>query len=84
MKHQATTGAVNVWGNSLALRLSKVIASTAGMEAGTPVRITAQRGRLIIEAEEQEPSLSDMLRAYDPTRHAGEAMAFSPIGKEIL
>ena len=30
------------------------------------------------------PALEAMLAAFDPERHGGEAMAFAPVGNEVL
>jgi mRNA interferase MazF len=84
MAQQAVTSNINQWGNGLAVRLGKLIAKTAGVQAGTPVRIVAQPGRIVIEAACQEPTLDEMLAAFDLTRHGGEVMAFTPRGREVL
>jgi antitoxin MazE len=78
-----TQSQISTWGNGLALRLTKPIAKLAGVQAGTPVRIVVKPGRIVIEAE-TEPSLEAMLQAFDPKRHGGEAMAFVPVGVEVL
>lgn len=83
-RQQAFAGHVNQWGNGLAIRLGKMVAKTAGVHAGTPVRIVAQPGRIVIEAEQKEATLDEMLAAFDPQRHGGEAMAFAPVGREVL
>ncbi|MES2299649.1 MAG: hypothetical protein V4582_21605 [Pseudomonadota bacterium] len=80
----AVEASVNQWGNGLAVRINKLVAKTAGMVEGTPVRITAQKGRIIVETIEKPPTLDDMLAAFDPKRHGGEAMPFAPVGKEIV
>ena len=74
---------ISTWGNGLALRLTKPMAKAAGVADGTPVRIVVKPGRIVIEAE-TEPSLDAMLASFDPKRHGGEAMAFAPVGVEIL
>lgn len=84
MKQQAVEAAINQWGNSLAVRLSKSIVQAAGVADGTHVRIIAQPGRIIIEKAEHELSLDEMLAAFDPKRHRGEVMNFAPIGTEVL
>jgi hypothetical protein len=33
---------------------------------------------------DQEPMLARMLAVFDPVRHGGEVMAFSPVGVELL
>lgn len=82
MAHQSSETTVNQWGNGLAVRLTKAVAKAAGVEEGTPVRIVAEPGRIIVEAATKEPSLEEMLAAFDPQRHAGEVMAWAPRGKE--
>ncbi len=74
---------ISAWGNGLALRLTKPIAKAAGVTEGTPVRILVEPGRIVIEAD-TEPTLDAMLAAFDRKRHGGEAMAFAPVGIEVL
>ena len=81
LKSSAT---VRVWGNGLGVRLTKPIVEASGVMADTPVDITVQKGRIIIEPQKRKPQLADMLAAFDPKRHGGEAMAFRPLGKEVL
>lgn len=71
------------WGNGLALRLTKPMAKTAGVADGSPVRVTVKPGRIIIETE-VEPTLDQMLAAFDPKKHGGEVMADRPVGKEAF
>lgn len=84
MASQTVTSNINQWGNGLAVRLGKLIAKAAGVQAGTPVRIVAQPGRIVIEAVSQDPTLEEMLATFDPKRHVGEVMAFSPRGREVV
>lgn len=79
-----TSSIIKPWGNGLGLRLTKAVAQASGVTAETPVRVMVARGRIIIEAEAQPLSLKEMLQAFDPERHGGEAMAFTPVGAEIL
>lgn len=75
---------INAWGNGLAVRLTKPVAKAAGLAEETPIRITAQPGRIIIDIQMKQPNLADMLAAFDIKRHSGEVMAFSPVGREQL
>lgn len=79
----ASRSQISAWGNGLALRLTKPIAKAAGVTEGTPVRIVVEPGRIVIESD-TEPTLDAMLAAFDPKRHGGEAMAFAPVGVEVL
>ena len=80
---QPVEASVTQWGNGLAVRLNKAVANAAGVKDGTPVRISVKRGRIIVEAAKREPTLNEMLAAFDAKRHGGEAMAFGPVGKEV-
>ncbi len=74
---------ISAWGNGLALRLTKPMAKTAGVTEGTPVRVTIKPGRIVIESE-TEPTLEQMLAAFNPARHGGEVMADAPRGVEAF
>jgi len=76
-------GFINTWGNGAAFRITKSIANASGIDRGTPVKVTAEHGRIVIEAQ-QNPTLEQMLNAFDPQLHRGEIMAFSEVGKELL
>lgn len=78
-----TASQISTWGNGLALRLTKPMAKTAGVVEGTPVRVTVQPGRIVIETE-VEPTLDQMLATFDPRKHGGEAMAGGAAGAEAF
>lgn len=75
---------INQWGNGLALRLNSDVAKALGVEQGTPVSLIVDGGRLVVEKVQRRRTLEEMLAAYDPERHGGEAMAFGPVGREVL
>lgn len=79
----STVSQISAWGNGLALRLTKPMAKTAGVTDGTPVRVIVKPGRIVIESE-TEPSLEQMLAAFDPVKHGGEVMADAPRGVEAF
>lgn len=74
---------ISVWGNGLAVRLTKPMAKAAGVVKGTPVRIIVKPGRIVIESE-TEPTLEQMLAAFDPAKHGGELLADAPRGAEAF
>lgn len=74
---------ISAWGNGLALRLTKPMAKTAGVAEGSPVRVTVKPGRIIIETQ-TEPTLEQMLAAFDPKKHGGEVMAGGAVGAEAF
>jgi antitoxin MazE len=78
-----TAGQISAWGNGLAFRLTKPMAKTAGVTDGTPVRVMVKPGRIIIESE-TEPTLEQMLAAFNPKKHGGEVMADAPRGVEAF
>jgi antitoxin MazE len=78
-----TATRISAWGNGLALRLTKPMARTAGISDGSPVRVTVKPGRIVIETE-TEPKLEQMLAAFDPVKHGGEAMAAGAVGVEAF
>jgi antitoxin MazE len=59
------------------------MAKAAGVTEGTPVRVLVQPGRIVIESD-TEPSLDQMLAAFDPAKHGGEVMADAPRGVEAF
>ncbi|MBI5255847.1 MAG: hypothetical protein HY855_05065 [Burkholderiales bacterium] len=59
------------------------MAKTAGVTAGSPVRITVKPGRIVIETE-MAPTLEQMLAAFDPKKHGGEAVAGGAVGVEAF
>ncbi len=74
---------ISAWGNGLALRLTKPMAKAAGVAEGSPVRVTVKPGRIVIETE-TEPSLEQMLAAFNPKKHGGEEMADAAVGVEAF
>jgi len=78
-----SAGQISAWGNGLALRLTKPMAKLAGVAEGSPVRVTVKPGRIVIETE-TEPTLDQMLAAFDPGKHGGEAMAGGAAGVEAF
>jgi antitoxin MazE len=62
---------------------SKRRSKAAGVTDGTPVRVIVKPGRIVIESE-TEPTLEQMLAAFDPKRHGAELMADRPVGVEAI
>lgn len=85
MVAKAVDASINQWGNGLAVRLNKAVAKAAGVAEGTPVRIIAEPGRIVIETTVKKKSLNEMLQAFSLELHGGELMATSaPVGEEII
>ena len=85
MPAEGVDASINRWGNGLAVRLNKTVAKAAGVTEGTPVRIVAEPGRIIIETTVKEKTLSEMLEAFSLELHGGELLATDgPMGEEII
>lgn len=80
---ESSASHISAWGNGLALRITKPMARTFGVTEGSPVRVTVEPGRIVIETE-TEPTLEQMLTAFDPMQHGGEAMEGGAAGVEAF
>ena len=76
---------VQQWGNSLAVRIPAAVARSARFRVGQPVEVSAQDSNVLVKAiGDPRLTLAQKLAAFDPELHGGEAMAYRPIGREIL
>lgn len=74
---------ISACGSSLTLRLTKPMAKTAGVAEGSQVRVTIKPGCIVIETE-VEPTLEQMLAAFDPKKQCGEVMVGRAVGVEAF
>lgn len=72
------------WGNGLGVRITQPMAKASGITADSRVKVTASPGRIIIEKLPNRATLEEMLAKFDPVKHGGELMTYSPVGLEIL
>jgi antitoxin MazE len=73
------------WGNSLAVRIPSAVAKSVGFKVGQPVEVSAQESAVLVTAlGEPRLTLAQKLALFDLERHAGEAMATTPVGSEVL
>ena len=72
------------WGNSLAVRIPKVIAEECGISANTDINIVRDKGNIILmPVVKKKYSMADLLsQVTDENIHA-EVKTGSPVGKEI-
>lgn len=76
---------VQVWGNSLAVRIPAATARAARIRAGQPVTIEATPDGVVLRPiGEARSTLAQKLAAFDPDLHGGEAMPTAPLGREAL
>jgi antitoxin MazE len=76
---------VQKWGNSLALRIPKSLATDSSIEQGSVVELSLQKGRLIVAPVPPVEFTLDALLAKVSKRNLhGEVDAGLPVGKEAL
>lgn len=78
-----STAQISTWGNGLALRITKPMSKAAGVADGSPVRVTVEPGRIVIETATR-PTLDQMLAGFDPKKHGGEVMTGGAVGVEAF
>lgn len=73
------------WGNSLAVRIPAAVARSARFKVGQPVEVSVQESNVLVKAVgEPKLTLAQKLAAFDPVRHAGEALVTGRVGKEVF
>ena len=74
---------LQMWGNSLAVRIPAEIARSARLSPGQPVEISvAEVGVSIVPVGTREMTLAERLERFDPARHGGESMPARRAGRE--
>jgi len=74
---------IQVWGNSLALRIPKHLADEAGFKPGSPVEVRVEKGALIIEPVAKPVYLlDDLLAQITPDNLHGEMDTGEAVGSE--
>jgi len=75
---------IQLWGNSLALRIPKPFAEEIGLRRHSEVELSLDEGKIVVlPAAESRLSLSELLaQVTDENRHA-EIDFGPPVGKEV-
>lgn len=77
---------VQKWGNSLALRIPKALASETGLGENAEVELASENGRLVVTPRKRtrkpKYSLQEMLRGITPDNLHGEIDFGPPVGRE--
>lgn len=77
-------GKVGRWGNSLALRIPKFLATEIGLKKETPVEMSISEGKLIVEPlNETKPTLDELLMHVTEENIHAEIDFGLPVGKEV-
>lgn len=71
------------WGNSLAVRIPKVIADQAGVREDDEVEIEVAARVIRMKARRREPGLAELLRQITPDNLHGEVDFSRPEGREV-
>jgi len=79
--YMATTQIVK-WGNSLAVRIPKPLAEEAGVGAGDPILIEAERGQISLKRKEDVPTLRELVAQITPENRYGEIHSGPERGRE--
>ena len=79
----ATTQVVK-WGNSLAVRIPKLIAEEAGLGEGDPIVIEATKGLIYLRPKERVPTLRELVAQIIPDRRYQEVRTGSERGQEAV
>lgn len=72
------------WGNSLAVRIPRPVASAAALKPGDDLQVEADgRGRVKIRKKKNKPTLAELLRAITPENQHDASDWGAPRGKEL-
>lgn len=73
------------WGNSLAIRIPKVVAQEAGVSEGDPIEIEAENGRIQLRRRQRKvPTLKELVAQITPENRYDALESGAERGKEIL
>lgn len=76
---------IQEWGNGLGVRITAPVARAAHFARGLPITVeVVEDGILLRPAGRPKLTLAQKLKAFDPEKHGGEAMARPPVGVEVL
>ncbi len=73
---------IQKWGNSLGVRIPKVIADDLMLENGSEVELTEESNKIVIQPR-QKPRLQDLLQEISDDNRHNEMAIDGPYGQEI-
>jgi antitoxin MazE len=75
---------IQKWGNSLGLRIPKSLAKDAGVEEGSPVDISIDGGKLVIQpVRPSKYELKDLVSQIREDNIHDEIPTGDPVGREV-
>ena len=72
------------WGNSLAVRIPKLVAEEAGVSEGDPIELKADPGEITVRRRDKIPTLRELVSKITPENRHGETLASPEVGKEVV
>ena len=73
------------WGNSLAVRIPKLVVEEAKLKEGDSLEIeAAAEGRVELRRPTKIPTLSQLVSQITPENHYGEISTGAEVGKEVV
>ena len=72
------------WGNSLAVRIPKLVAEEAGVSEGDPIEVQADIGEIKLRLRDRVPALRELVSKITPENRHGETLASPEVGKEVV
>lgn len=75
---------IQKWGNSLGLRIPKVLAEQSGVEAGSEVDLSIEEGDLVVRLRRSPRyELKELLQAVTAKNVYTEVETGEPVGREV-
>ena len=75
---------VQKWGNSLALRIPKIVAKQIHVHKGSRMDMSLTAGKIILSSTDMEEyNLNSLLKKIDKKNIHGEISFAKPLGKEV-
>jgi len=75
---------IQKWGNSLGLRIPKVLAADANVTEGASVELNVENGRLVIAPQRKSKCrIEDLVAGVTSENLHGETDTGSPVGREV-
>jgi antitoxin MazE len=74
---------VSKWGNSLAVRLPRVVVQEAGLRNGESVDLTVEGSRIVIAPQRRQYRLADLLKRVTANNMHQAVDTGEPVGAEV-
>lgn len=75
---------VQMWGNSLAVRIPQSVAKETRLSSGEAVNLAFRDGQIVMEPiRQQKYRLADLLKGVTPQNRHGEVATGDAVGREV-